>query len=81
MNAPAKTVAQLVTLATAIAITQFGVLAQSQSAVDPSKAPTATTEVAPAPPAAPSPSMLVLKEGTEVPLVFAAPLSFQDRRR
>ncbi len=75
MNAPAKTVAQLITLATAIAATHVGVLAQSQSAVDPAKAPTATTEVATAPPAAPSPSTLVLKEGTEVPLVFSAPLS------
>ncbi|MGA8035211.1 MAG: hypothetical protein WA823_15230 [Candidatus Acidiferrales bacterium] len=73
MNTPAKTAAQLITLVAAIAAAHFAVLAQSQSVVDPSKVPTATAEVAPTPAAAPG--TLVLKEGTVVPLLFAAELS------
>ena len=75
MNAPAKTVAQLIALATAIAASQFTDQAQSQSAVDPASAPKAAVEITAAPPAATVPSAIVLKEGTEVPLVFASALS------
>jgi hypothetical protein len=75
MNAPAKTVAQLIALATAIAASQFAAQAQSQSAVDPASAPKAAVEITAAPPAAAAPSAIVLKEGTEVPLVFASALS------
>jgi hypothetical protein len=64
MNAPAKTAPQLFILAVALIASPFIANAQDQTPPEPASAT-----------AAPAPNTIILKEGTEVPLVFAAQLS------
>jgi hypothetical protein len=78
MNAPAKTATQLFVLAVALIASPFLVSAQDQT--PPAQPTPAVAEVTPpaAPAAAtpaPAPDKIILKEGTEVPLIFAADLS------
>jgi len=77
MNAPAKTAPQLFILAVALIASPF--IANAQDQTPPAQPAPAVAQVTPPAPAsataAPAPNTIILKEGTEVPLVFAAQLS------
>jgi hypothetical protein len=79
MAAPAKTAIRILCLCLAVPAAQLATCAQSTPNPAPPP-PQSVAEVTPAPasaaaPAAPPTNALVLKEGTEVPLIFASELS------
>lgn len=77
MNAPAKTATQLFVVAVALVASALVTNAQVQT--PPAPPVPAVAQVTPAPPspapAAPAPNTIILKEGTEVLLIFASDLS------